>query len=531
MRLISYIFSNNEKVTKNKIEEFLLKLDTNIKINDAVISCKNLSTRSDFEKASIKHDFIRKELKEVFGKDECYLIFAAANNAGLRPDTTSPRKLNVTDEIDKVCDGFFGGEQNVDYYLDVERYETEEKAKSKPVITGCDAHSFDDVDNFLGKKVVKQNEKSGKTEIIKNISWIKAQTTFEGLKQITYEPEHRVLIQEEKPETKEDYAVIESVSFKADLTDKTFCKQPILLNQNLNSIIGGKSSGKSLLLYYTAKTIDEKQTIDKRGTDLESQKYSFEDEISEFDFEVIWKDKVINLHSADSTTKNRLITYIPQMHINRLAEKKGKDELNLLVKSFLEENLNFKIFYTNVEDTIRESKFKIGNSLNEYYSKKNEIQKSKEEQKKLGDKEGFKTSIEKKKKEIEDLKEKASFKDDDEKEKFEGLRNYSAILQSRKIRIENINKSFVNYRLLLHQQKVNISDEYNTFQTEEINETLFSEYLAACCGVKISFAKQTPFAVQSLLWGLIPFYLIKRIPRGSASGSKIKKKALILTCE
>jgi hypothetical protein len=26
-------------------------------------------------------------------------------------------------------------------------------------------------------------------------------------------------------------------------------------------------------------------------------------------------------------------------------------------------------------------------------------------------------------------------------------------------------------------------------------------------------------------------FLIKRIPRGSASGSKIKKKALILTCE
>jgi len=162
---IHIIFSNSATVTKDKIEEFLLKLDTNIKFNDAVISCKNLTTKSDFEKAGVKHDFIRKKLKEVFGKDECYLIIAAANNAGLRPDTSSPRKLNVSDEIDKVCDGFFGGEQNINYYLNVERYETEEKAKPKPVISACDAHSFNDIDNYLGKKSSKKINKQTKMKL------------------------------------------------------------------------------------------------------------------------------------------------------------------------------------------------------------------------------------------------------------------------------------------------------------------------------------------------------------------------------
>jgi hypothetical protein len=36
----------------------------------------------------------------------------------------------------------------------------------------------------MGKKVIKRNDKSGKDEVIKNITWIKAELTFEGLKQI-----------------------------------------------------------------------------------------------------------------------------------------------------------------------------------------------------------------------------------------------------------------------------------------------------------------------------------------------------------
>ncbi len=360
---IHVIFSNSETITKNKIEDFLLKLDTNIKVHDAIIPCKNLSTKNDFEKAGVKHDIIRTKLKEVFGKDECYLILSAANNAGLRPDTSSPRKLNVTDEIDKVCDGFFGGEQNVDYYLDTERYETEEKAKPKPVLSCCDAHSFEDIDNYLGKKIVKKNDKTGKDETIKNITWIKADPTFEGLKQILYEPRDRVKIQTLRPDTKNSRHVISEIQFKS--SDKLFGNQKILLNENLNAIIGGKSSGKSLLLHSIAESIDPEQ-VKRINTRLNFKGYSFENE--HYDFEVTWKnDEKDILSNFYPENKTRKITYIPQLYINYLAEKNNKKELNTLVGNILLQDEVYKTYFEEkkieIDKISQKTEFELTNLL------------------------------------------------------------------------------------------------------------------------------------------------------------------------
>ena len=360
---IHIIFSNSESVTKNKIEDFLLKLDTNIKVHDAVIPCKNLTSKSDFEKAGVKHDIIKTKLKEVFGKDECYLILSAANNAGLRPDTASPRKLNVTDEIDKVCDGFFGGEQNVIYYLDTERYETKEKAKPKPVISCCDAHSFEDIDNYLGKKFVKKNDKTGKDETIKNITWIKADPTFDGLKQIIYEPRDRVKIQTLKPDTKNARHIISEVQFIS--SDNLFGNQNIQLNENLNAIIGGKSSGKSLLLHSIAGSIDPEQ-VKRINKKLKFVGYSFENE--NYDFEVIWKNNEKDiLSNLNPDNKSRKITYIPQLYINYLAEQNNKKELNTLIGNILLQDEVYKTFFEEkkleIDKISQKTELELTNSL------------------------------------------------------------------------------------------------------------------------------------------------------------------------
>lgn len=42
--------------------------------------------------------------------------------------------------------------------------------------------------------------------------WIKANPTFEGLKQILYEPESRIKITSVQPEEKSDYQIISSIS-------------------------------------------------------------------------------------------------------------------------------------------------------------------------------------------------------------------------------------------------------------------------------------------------------------------------------
>lgn len=98
----------------------------------------------------------------------------------------------------------------------------------KPCICGSDAHSLDLLFVF-------PNDKN---------CWIKALPTFEGLKQVLYEPEERVKIQQSIPDDKNLYQVIDSITLK----ENGFWNGTIYLNQNLNTIIGGRSTGKSSLL-------------------------------------------------------------------------------------------------------------------------------------------------------------------------------------------------------------------------------------------------------------------------------------------
>lgn len=79
---------------------------------------------------------------------------------------------------------------------------------------------------------------------VKERMWIKADPTFEGLKQVIYEPDERVRIQTTMPDDKNIYQVIERVTLDED----GFWKGTILLNPNLNTLIGGRSTGKSTLL-------------------------------------------------------------------------------------------------------------------------------------------------------------------------------------------------------------------------------------------------------------------------------------------
>lgn len=75
-------------------------------------------------------------------------------------------------------------------------------------------------------------EKNEKGEYIKSVNyncntWIKANPTFEGLKQIFYEPIERVKIQPNCPELKAEYQIIESVN----LNEEDFWKQKYFLIQ------------------------------------------------------------------------------------------------------------------------------------------------------------------------------------------------------------------------------------------------------------------------------------------------------------
>jgi len=213
----------------------------------------------------------------------------------------------------------------------------------KACIHGSDAHNEDDL--FKPKQ--------------DRYCWIKADLTFDGLKQIIFEPKDRVRIQSIKPDTKNERHIISEIQFKG--STKLFGEQKILLNENLNAIIGGKSSGKSLLLHSIAKSIDPEQVkrINKR---LDFEGYSFGNE--QYDFEVKWKnDEIDILSDTNQDNKTRKITYIPQLYINYLAEKNNKKELNTLVGNILLQDDLYKQFYEKTIEEITDLSQDIGLEL------------------------------------------------------------------------------------------------------------------------------------------------------------------------
>lgn len=217
----------------------------------------------------------------------------------------------------------------------------------KPCIWGSDAHET----RFLF------HPSNGTTN---DYTWIKADPTFEGLRQILFEPEDRVKIQAFKPDVKNDRHVISQFRF-IDENASLFDNKPILLNENLNAIIGGKSSGKSLLLYSAAKSIDPDQ-VEKTSNRLGFEGYQFS---SSYDFEVIWKNGTINTLN-DTTDKHQKIIFIPQLYINYLVEKDNKEDLNKLVENILLQDSNFNSFYENVRVQILAETSEIENFLTNY---------------------------------------------------------------------------------------------------------------------------------------------------------------------
>jgi ABC-type lipoprotein export system ATPase subunit len=98
----------------------------------------------------------------------------------------------------------------------------------KPCLIGSDAHSIDEI--FFSKK--------------KKYCWVKAEPTFEGFRQIVYEPKERVFIGEFPPNiNRKNYLSQIHVP-----NTNWFPNCTIPINRGLVSIIGPRGSGKTALL-------------------------------------------------------------------------------------------------------------------------------------------------------------------------------------------------------------------------------------------------------------------------------------------
>jgi energy-coupling factor transporter ATP-binding protein EcfA2 len=222
---------------------------------DRDFKATELSQKSYFEGATTTREYIRNALTDTYGRDadllDYVLIVTAANNDGIRAKAGVKRKAVISDELDKFSDAFFGNAKNVEWFLSTNRAENEsEYTEPRPVLSGCDAHSLADLDAGLGQVVSDATR-----GILLEPTWIKADLTFEGLKQIIFEPRNRVFIGAEPEierrirENKTRYIEFLHVTcvegYRREQHGAWFCDEKIVLGKELVAIIGNKGSGKS----------------------------------------------------------------------------------------------------------------------------------------------------------------------------------------------------------------------------------------------------------------------------------------------
>ena len=217
-------------------EQFQSKSDVEIGMTNAVVDDTDIAR-------------ILANKKSIF--DGKYLLLVPSDGDLSRVSWDS-QDHNVRKVIIQKADGLFASNPNTIKWGLGKDYSTPEEfikefKSLKPCIWGSDAHDFD--------KLFEPDER--------RYTWIKADPTFEGLRQITYEPEERVRIQEQNPEFEVDKPYFSSIVISGDISvfegeRVTLKKQIIPLNKNLVTIIGGRGTGKSLLVNYLAHMIGYK---------------------------------------------------------------------------------------------------------------------------------------------------------------------------------------------------------------------------------------------------------------------------------
>ena len=328
-----HVLLDPQRIDREEAKNFLTRLPTvspkksssSSSSNDNELYVSNL-TNEDKKKALISFERLVSELKNSYGSRfslSSYKIIFPINGNGIRSNcdenkADKARRDVRSDDLDERADGFFGGPKNANFFLKEDRYENFEKGKKsapKPVFSGSDSHSYDDIEQRVGKYLEHET-----TNRASYITWIRAEKSFKGLCQCFIEPESRVRIQTDSPETKNPDQVIDYIEFCQDERENKIFPDRIYFNPGINVIIGGRSSGKSTLLSYIAHSIDY-QYVTRNGeesfttSDGPAPGYSWDESVPS---KVYWKNG--QSVSKDNPAPNHVV-YIPQNFLFDLSSR------------------------------------------------------------------------------------------------------------------------------------------------------------------------------------------------------------------
>lgn len=350
----------------------------------------------NFELSDITNLLGEGEKPNTFLKDKYFKAIGKAEWGDFRWEQSPLEKKSIINSTHFV----FSASPTVEMALAGKQSLIEQGVNSR-LLHCSDSHSF-----------AKDTNNTKSKELGHCFTWIKAQPTFEGLKQIIYEPNERVRIQKEMPESEKlENLIIENVKFTS--SNNKFNPQPIYFNKNLNVIIGGKSSGKSILLFEIARTLyantkDEvlrfKDVEDNNNTkDL----YNLSESDSTYDFS-------IELYSKSSQSKNDRenqssilpsIKYIPQNHLSNLVDKSRKNGTTLkkLIRDLILEDPEYNLKYDDFVGQAKKNDEQRSQDIDFYFSLKSDLQKKEKELLTKGDSKALNEGIQFNKQKIEQL--------------------------------------------------------------------------------------------------------------------------------
>ncbi len=306
--------------------------------------------------------------------------------SGFQEGNDEATRHGVYRAVDAV---FTANPSSIKHFLGLKESDTKAKiikkyGRLKPCIHGSDAHSNENL-------CIPDEGR---------FTWIKSDCTFDGLKQIVFEPEDRVYIGETKPDTKGTYQVIESLKIE----DKDFPSDEIPINRNLTTIIGGKSTGKSLLLYHIAKAADSKE-VDSRLNEMKKKEDPYGD-FKELNLVLNWATGTTS-SLKDAQSKHK-VTYIPQSYLNYIAEH-PKNTVDKIIQKVFFQNSVTKESYDLFKQNKRDKEQLVKSKIDDLFLILKQLWTAQDEAKDIGNKEGIKSYIQKLQIEITDISTKYGF--------------------------------------------------------------------------------------------------------------------------
>lgn len=211
-------------------------------------------------------------------------------------------------------------------------------------------------------------------------TWIKGIPSFETLKQSVVDYENRVLIQERDPaESKNSSPELFIDRVEYGQGDKT---HTVYFNKDINSVIGKRGAGKSVLLKHIAFDVLGEPEL-KKISKLEN-------------FKIYW---------CDDTSENKFVEYIRQNYLSTITYEDGDEyyKRDQKLKELLFNNDLFKNADASKTEAINSIELKINEKIKETLSLRKQIIDTSNQLRPLGKTEDKEKSIKSKHEEINKL--------------------------------------------------------------------------------------------------------------------------------